>query len=74
MGELWSFDRADPIRWRKASHSQGGSGNCVEVARDRVADVLVRDSKNPGGGVLVLSPDAWRGLMAEIKDGMPVGG
>jgi hypothetical protein len=39
-------------KWRKSSHS-GASGQtgCVEVAHDLGA---VRDSKNPGGPVLIV--------------------
>jgi hypothetical protein len=39
-----------PPRWRKASRS-AQDANCVELA----CDGLVRDSKNPAGGVLSVS-------------------
>jgi hypothetical protein len=50
--------------WFKSSFSGGGTDNCVEV---RIADsadsaagsVGVRDSKNPGGGALSVTFDAW---------------
>ena len=47
-------------RWRKSSYSNGDGGNCVEVA-DGVpgAVVPVRDSKVPGGPVLLVGPAAW---------------
>ena len=38
-----------PAKWRKSSKS-GTDGDCVEVASTLNA---VRDSKNPGGGVLI---------------------
>ncbi|MFG2000215.1 DUF397 domain-containing protein [Spirillospora sp. NPDC048911] len=52
--------------WRKSSHSGSGSGTCVEVAAaDRV--VAVRDSTDPDGPVLALSPVAWRAFLAEVR-------
>jgi hypothetical protein len=45
--------------WHKSSYS-GQSGNCVEVARNLPGLVAVRDSKNPGGGKLVVSPETWQ--------------
>lgn len=47
--------------WFKSSHSSGGGGECVEVAV--VGHVLVRDSKDVGGPVLTLTPEAWSGFV-----------
>ncbi|WP_369365632.1 DUF397 domain-containing protein [Streptomyces sp. CG4] len=44
--------------WRKSSYSGTSGGECVEVA-DLPALVAVRDSKNPGHGILALTPAAW---------------
>ena len=46
-----------PLAWHKSSHSQTG-GNCVEVA-DAGAAIAVRDSKDPAGAVLTVTPTAW---------------
>jgi hypothetical protein len=54
--------------WRKGSRS-GGNGNCVEVAVNLTGAVAVRDSKNPLGPVLVLTPTAWRALVTRVEDG-----
>lgn len=54
--------------WRKSSRSSGGSSNCVELA-DLGEGVAVRDSKNPGGGVLVLGPAARGRFLAGIRRG-----
>lgn len=44
--------------WRKSSYSGGAEdGDCVEVSLS--GDALVRDSKNPAGGVLTFSFAAW---------------
>ncbi|MGH3389893.1 MAG: DUF397 domain-containing protein [Actinomadura sp.] len=56
--------------WRKASYS-GGSDNtdCVELARVGRAAIGVRDSKNPEGGHLSVSPDTLGHLLTRIKTG-----
>lgn len=54
-------------QWRRASKCDTG-GQCVEVARAEPA-VAVRDSKNPGRGYLVFSPQAWTAFTRRIKDG-----
>jgi hypothetical protein len=51
--------------WIKATAS--GLGNCVEVRLGSGA-VEIRDSKNPSGGSIVLSPDAYRGFIGYLKD------
>lgn len=53
--------------WRKSSHS-GSGDQCVEVAplaRDLRA---VRDSKNPGGPALVLTPAAFEALLNTARE------
>ncbi|HEX6472174.1 MAG TPA: DUF397 domain-containing protein [Streptosporangiaceae bacterium] len=57
--------------WRKSSHSgtQGGT-NCVEVAElpgRTTRTIAVRDSKNPGGPKLHLTPTQWSALLSTIK-------
>ncbi|MBM7812091.1 hypothetical protein JOE68_002956 [Saccharothrix algeriensis] len=45
--------------WRKSSRSNGASNaNCVEVAVAGSA-VAVRDSKNPGAGLLAFPAARW---------------
>lgn len=56
-----------PFRWRKSSYS-GGNNDCVEVAFTG-DEALVRDSKNPDGGMLTLSARQWRQLLAAIARG-----
>ncbi|WP_037559978.1 DUF397 domain-containing protein [Spirillospora albida] len=54
------------IAWRKASRSTDTGGNCVEVGRVGPC-VGVRDSKDPEGGHLALSREAFRVLVAALK-------
>lgn len=46
------------LDWRKSSYSSGGDGDCVEIAPCPTT-IHVRDSKNPAGPQLALSPQAW---------------
>jgi hypothetical protein len=55
------------LAWRKPSRSGGQGGNCVEVARNLPGIVAVRDSKNPHGPVLPLSPDEWARFTAHLR-------
>jgi Domain of unknown function (DUF397) len=55
------------VAWRKSSHS-GGAGNCVEVGGNPGA-VGVRDTKDPDGPALILSPRAWQAFVGHLKRG-----
>jgi hypothetical protein len=59
--------RTTSAEWRKASHS-GNGGDCVEVA-DLATSIDIRDSKNPEGPHLRLSPAEWANLTQHIKSG-----
>jgi hypothetical protein len=52
------------VAWRKSTVSDTGA--CVEVA---VVDgsVLIRDSANPDGVVIRLSPAAWSAFLADAR-------
>lgn len=48
--------------WHKSSYSGGAEdGDCVEVSLAH--DALVRDSKNPSGGVLTFGFAAWKNFI-----------
>jgi hypothetical protein len=57
------------VIWQKSSYSaaNGGSDQCVEVGQTPTL-VALRDSKDPSGPVLTVTPAAWdsfiRGLAA----------
>jgi hypothetical protein len=53
--------------WRKSSRSNG-KAECVEVACFSSA-VAVRDSKNPNGGALVVTPAEWAMFVDDVKNG-----
>ncbi|GAA3070766.1 DUF397 domain-containing protein [Streptomyces glomeratus] len=59
---------ATELTWFKSSHSSGGDGDCLEVALTPVT-VHVRDSKNPQGPRLTLSPAAWTGFLSYATRG-----
>lgn len=54
--------------WRKSSRSMQ-NGECVEVTVGLPGAVAVRDSKDPGGGVLVVSREDWRGFVQKVVSG-----
>ncbi|WP_328467934.1 DUF397 domain-containing protein [Actinoplanes sp. NBC_00393] len=52
--------------WKKSSYSE--TGNCVEVLQ--LSDqVLVRDSKDPAGGIVAFSPTEWLTFLDDVKGG-----
>ncbi|MER7038325.1 DUF397 domain-containing protein [Streptomyces microflavus] len=58
-----SAREASELRWFKSSYSDSSNPNdCVEVATAPGA-VHVRDSKNPHGPRLALTPTAWAGFV-----------
>ncbi|NUR04164.1 MAG: DUF397 domain-containing protein [Streptomyces sp.] len=50
--------------WRKSSHSGGEDGECVEVSACPHT-LHIRDSKNPTGPHLTLSPATWSAFLSE---------
>jgi hypothetical protein len=57
------------IEWRKATKTTSNGGNCVEVARNLRGIVAVRDSKNPDGPKIVLTPAGWQTFTARVRAG-----
>lgn len=68
---IWRDKVSSPLlhrtAFRKSSHSEGANG-CVETCV-RDARHLVRDSKDPEGGVLALKRDVWAAMVSQIKLG-----
>ncbi|MFH8581298.1 DUF397 domain-containing protein [Streptomyces zaomyceticus] len=53
------------LAWFKSSYSSGDGDNCVEVATCP-STVHVRDSKNPTGPQLTLSPATWTEFLSRL--------
>jgi hypothetical protein len=55
--------------WHKSTRSGGNGGDCVEVAVNLPGIVAVRDSKDPAGGALVLTPSQWAAFLDGVRAG-----
>jgi hypothetical protein len=51
--------------WRKSSYSGDNGGECIEVAT--AGAVLVRDTTDRKGNVLIFSADAWQAFTTTIR-------
>ncbi|MGH3530267.1 MAG: DUF397 domain-containing protein [Pseudonocardiaceae bacterium] len=56
-------------RWTKSTYSGSGGGNCVEVADLAAGHRAVRDSKNPDGGVLIVTSTEWTAFAGGVRAG-----
>ncbi|GAA3836950.1 DUF397 domain-containing protein [Streptomyces coacervatus] len=58
------------VRWLRSSYSTGAN-NCVETALPRSGPwtglLAVRDSKDPAGPALLLSPGSWTDFTAAFQ-------
>lgn len=54
-------------QWRKSSRSNMIGADCVETARAG-RHVLVRDSKNPDGPRIAITPAGFAALLTGIKE------
>lgn len=52
--------------WRKSTRSTSQGSDCIETAAQRNA-VAVRDSKDPEGGQLRVSQQAWRAFAEKLR-------
>jgi hypothetical protein len=61
------------LHWRKSTYSASQSETCVECAALAPAPnavVGIRDSTDPQGPRLVMTPEAWRTLLVRLKGEM----
>lgn len=61
------MDLQDAV-WRKSTRSTGNGGNCVEVASNLPGIVAVRDSKDPNGPALVVTPEAFAAFTNRVTN------
>jgi hypothetical protein len=52
--------------WRKSSYSDSSGNNCVEVAKSDNT-VVVRDTTNRDGALLMVDPAAWQLFTASLR-------
>lgn len=57
------------IVWRTSSRSNGGGGQCVEIALVP-AFTAVRDSKNPVAGTLIFPQRQWATFRDQARSGL----
>ena len=57
-------------QWRTSSYSGSNGGNCVQVARNLPDIMVVRDSKDPDGPALAVTPEDWRAFTDQVKAGI----
>ncbi|MCX5111733.1 DUF397 domain-containing protein [Streptomyces sp. NBC_00378] len=55
----------EPLRWFKSSYSGANTTECVEAAR-LPQSTAVRDSKAPGGPMLMFGNASWKGFLAAV--------
>ncbi|WP_103503608.1 MULTISPECIES: DUF397 domain-containing protein [unclassified Streptomyces] len=55
--------------WRKSTYSGDNGGNCLEVADGLPSVTPVRDSKVPGGAVLMVEQATWSAFVEAVKCG-----
>jgi hypothetical protein len=60
------MDNPDDLTWRTSSYSGSNGGNCIQVAA-ATGVIAVRDSKDPGGPVLMLGPRDWQRFADHVK-------
>ncbi|UGY93406.1 DUF397 domain-containing protein [Streptomyces gobiensis] len=58
----------ESAKWRKSTYSGGLENECLEVADDFPGVVPVRDSKRPGGPVLVVPAASWAAFVEHVRD------
>lgn len=57
------------VTWRKSTRSGPNGDECIEIANLQDGGTAVRDSKNPTGPVLTVSPAQWGAFEAAVRSG-----
>jgi Domain of unknown function (DUF397) len=61
------MDRVDDATWRKSTYSGSGGSDCVEAGVAGRGRVLVRDTADRAGAMLVFPAAAWDTFTASLK-------
>jgi hypothetical protein len=56
--------------WKTSSHSDSSGGNCVKGS-PCPHSIHIRDSKNPTGPTLTVSPASWSALLSQVSGPRP---
>jgi hypothetical protein len=51
--------------WRKSTYSGANGGDCIEVASANA--IMVRDTIDRGGAVLIVTAEEWQRFTASLK-------
>ncbi|GII75921.1 hypothetical protein Sru01_09030 [Sphaerisporangium rufum] len=65
-GHVTAADLSTAV-WRKSVRSGNNGAQCVEVATGLPRVVAVRDSKRPGGPVVLTTRDRWRSFLDGVR-------
>jgi hypothetical protein len=55
-------------RWHKSTRS-GATGACLEITTHHPSTITLRDSKNPTGPTLTITPTAFTTFITAVKTG-----
>jgi hypothetical protein len=55
--------------WRKSSFSGAPQQNCLEIATAADGHIMIRNSTNPDGPVLLFSPAEWTAFLDGVSSG-----
>lgn len=61
------MEAIDSATWRKSSYSGTNGGGCVEAGVAEQGTVLVRDTTNRGGAVLIIPVESWETFTDWLK-------
>ncbi|MEV6671805.1 DUF397 domain-containing protein [Streptomyces sp. NPDC051162] len=56
------------VDWRKSTYNSPNGGECVEIADNIPTAIPIRDSKDPAGPALLVTPEAWTSFLADVKN------
>jgi hypothetical protein len=61
-----NYPSTTPLIWFKSSYSSG-NGQCTTCARHPSGGMAVKDSKHPGGPVLLFTASQWHAFIHEVQ-------